>query len=441
MQKFRNVFFVLWAAAFALGLPYFLDIVEWLGYRIPQTDRSSDFLKGVAVASGLWLLLFLFPARPADKRNLLLLWAVKATMTLSLMLLYEWNYGLDAYWYFQRSQTSFANFQLGWGNGTENLVGALWWLEHEIFRTASYHALKVLSSFLGLMGVYLFYRGLANYSQEVKPSLLLYIGLFPSVLFWSSILGKDPVNLLGICIAFYGVLGYLKEKRLAYLVILALGLLFLSFLRLWMVPLFLLPFAMVAVLRVRHLLLRLFLIGILGIVCLYSLRYFGKSLAIENAEALTDQMNRVSRSWQKGGSAGSVPELTSLSSVLLFLPYGMFTALFRPLPWDVLSPFGLLAGLENLFLLYLLWQSLRYKNRPYWNHPVVLWFGCYVILWAALYAFISPQNLGSSVRFKLQVLPALLMLLTYTSGIFKQRGADFENSTDSTKEDSLPHAY
>jgi hypothetical protein len=434
--------YIAWALAFALALPFLLDFVEALGHRIPQADRGSDYLKGVAFAGFFWLLLFLFPVRAPEKRRLLILWGVKAAVTLGLMLFYEWNYGLDAYWYFQRSQMVTPDFsRTGWGAGTENLVALLWWLEHEVVRTASYHSLKVMSSFVGLLGIYLFYRGLARYSEQVKPGALLYIGLFPSILFWSSILGKDTFNLFGIGLAFYSVLCFFRTRRLWYLVTLGAALLLLSFVRIWMVPLLIVPFAIGSALSVRNVFLRGLVIALLGVACLYSLRYLGKPIALENTEALTDQMNRVSRSWQRGGSAGDLPELNSMSSVLLFLPFGMFTALFRPLPWDVPNIFGFLSSLENVFLVYLLWQSLRAQNRQRWRHPVAIWFAAFVLSWAGLYAFISPQNLGSAVRFKLQVLPALLVLLTYTSNFLRLPGDDSENSTDSKRANAHPRAY
>lgn len=440
----RRALIVAWAIVFTLALPYLLDGVEILGRRIPQFDRASDFLKGISLGGGLWLTIYLFPISSRDKKNLSIVWGIKLLVTLGLMLFYEWSYGLDAYWYFHRSQQKIPDFsRVGWGNGTENLVAFFWTLEHQVFALHSYHALKVLSSFVGLLGIYLFYRAFTRYLRLNDPRLLLYLGLFPSILFWSSILGKDPFVLFALCLAWYGALSFMRERQALYLIPLTFGLLLLGFLRSWMIGVLVVPLLVGGVMGMRSTASRLLFLVLIGCACLYSMRFLSQGLALESAEALTDQMNRVARSWQKGGSAGDIPQLTSMGAILRYLPYGMFTALFRPLPGDVMNLFGLLAGLENLFLLYLMWQAWVKRHMRLWRNRMVAWFVTYVIIWSALYAFISPQNLGSSVRFKLQVLPILLLLLTYLAGWFRPQDDAYSSNEDtySTEESAPPHTY
>ena len=91
----------------------------------------------------------------------------------------------------------------------------------------------------------------------------------------------------------------------------------------------------------------------------------------------------------------------------------MFTALFRPLPGEVLNPFGWLAGFENAVLLALCGRAVLRTRFRELRDPIVLWAVSFVIVWAIVYGFASYQNLGTAVRFKLQVLPILLGLLFY----------------------------
>ena len=44
-----------------------------------------------------------------------------------------------------------------------------------------------------------------------------------------------------------------------------------------------------------------------------------------------------------------------------------------------------------------------------------------IILWSAVYGFISAQNLGAAARFKLQVLPVLLVILLFISNPFVEK--------------------
>jgi hypothetical protein len=89
----------------------------------------------------------------------------------------------------------------------------------------------------------------------------------------------------------------------------------------------------------------------------------------------------------------------------------MFTALFRPLPGEISNAFGILAGLENLALLTIFLVAIKHFRSTELKNPVVLWGVLLVLVWTLAYAFISYQNLGGAVRFRLQILPIFLGLL------------------------------
>jgi hypothetical protein len=87
--------------------------------------------------------------------------------------------------------------------------------------------------------------------------------------------------------------------------------------------------------------------------------------------------------------------------------------LFRPLPLEVLNPFGLLAGLENAFILTLFVVGLMRHGLGWFRQPILLWALITLLVWAAAYGFASYQNLGSAFRFRVQVAPILLLLGLY----------------------------
>src|SRR2546425_10476381 len=73
----------------------------------------------------------------------------------------------------------------------------------------------------------------------------------------------------------------------------------------------------------------------------------------------------------------------------------------------------MMAGVENVsLLLFASFAALRARLRDF-RDPVVLWAVALLGSWGSLYAFLSYSNLGSASRFKLQILPVLLLLLLY----------------------------
>ena len=436
LQIARKPWFVVLAgAACALMLPALFALVQQLGYQIPVLDRANDYSKAVILAALLALSLFALPVPAADRRNLLYLWGAKAAVCLGVMLFYEWNYGLDAYWYFERSQKHFPDFELGFGKGTDNLVAALWYLEHKLISLGSYHSQKILCAYLGLAAIYLFYRGLAAQIEHLSPRTLLYLGLFPSVLFWSSILGKDPINLLGSALFFYGALSFMRGWNPLFLAPILAGLLITAFIRTWLVPMLVVPLLLGFTATIGSRFVRILVVAAVIAGLLFAIQRSAGMIAQESSEALAS-VNQMSRSWARGGSAGEIPELNSWGAMLRFLPYGMFTALFRPLPGEVLNPFGLLAGLENAVILVLLALAIRKPARGAWKSPLVIALCSFVLIWAMAYAFISPQNLGSAVRFRLQVMPMMIFILLYVPKVVRQRVVssprERRNSTGST---------
>ncbi|MDP9200777.1 MAG: hypothetical protein M3P26_02430, partial [Gemmatimonadota bacterium] len=116
----------------------------------------------------------------------------------------------------------------------------------------------------------------------------------------------------------------------------------------------------------------------------------------------------------EGGSAQvRATPFTGAGSLIRFLPLGVFTALLRPLPGEVNNSFGLLAGLENLVLLTLVLIAIRRTRLTEFRDPVIAWATMLLTTWSVVYGFVSSQNLGTGVRYRLQILPVFLLLLLH----------------------------
>ena len=105
-------------------------------------------------------------------------------------------------------------------------------------------------------------------------------------------------------------------------------------------------------------------------------------------------------------------KFNSLRDVILFIPKGMFTVLFRPLPGEVYNVFGFLAGLEDVFLLLLFVLAVKRMRWRELTDPLSIWAILVILTWATAYGFVG-FNLGTVCRYRLQILPIFLGLLMY----------------------------
>jgi hypothetical protein len=393
-----------------------LDFAVTSGVNIPQKDLQTDYGLAIVWAMTLGIFIMMWPVPFRDRKALLWIWLAKSLVTLGFMLFYEANYiTLDAYLYFSNSTgDNISPGKFSSGLGTQ-IITAIAWLHNKVLPD-SYHILKVSFSMVGLVAVYIFYRSAVMFLRRENILLLYGLGLFPSILFWSSILGKDPVVLLGISLYAYGAVGWYCFKRVRYIFVLAVGVTVAIFIRLWLGPILLFPLAIFILSSVRGIFLRVIFATFLILAFLFLTGQFMDEFALDSVNDLLETTTKLSSSFSHGGSAQEVGfEFTGISSMIAFMPLGAFTALFRPLPGEVHNFFGLLAGLENLLLLILLFLAVIRVRWHKLREPLIIWAILLIIIWASAYGFVSYQNLGTAVRYKLQILPILLGLLLYFS--------------------------
>ncbi len=374
----------------------------------------NDYLVGLFWALALGASILLWPVSFSDKRALLNVWGVKIFTTLGIMLAYESRYEgqLDAVRYYNESaMSSFAWENFEFGEGTTNIFNFL--SVYNMILPDSYHAMKVTFAMIGMIAVYIFYRAAVMFLQRDDIRVFYALALYPTILFWSSILGKDPLILLGVSFYTYGVVGWRKFGTMQYLLWGAFGLWFSSFMRLWYGPILLAPLIVFVINKKNGITKNLIFITLIVGSFLVTLTLFAERFSIENTQDIIAQTNQLSKNFSGGGSAQAVNTFNSPAQLLAFMPIGMFTALFRPLPGEILNPFGLIAGFENLFVLWLLVMAIKQVSINDLKEPLILWAIALIITWAAIYAFVSSGNLGTAVRYRLSMLPILLSLLLY----------------------------
>lgn len=116
------------------------------------------------------------------------------------------------------------------------------------------------------------------------------------------------------------------------------------------------------------------------------------------------------------GSAYSInADLSSPGGLILAIPAGINTTLFRPYPWEYLKVFTLFASVESMFFLYFTIRIIRdlgiintiriIRQKP------ILQFTLFFTLLFAFMVGISSSNFGSLVRYKIPILPFYALFL------------------------------
>src|ERR1700739_2349439 len=298
----------------SLGAVWLLTHIETFGQHIPQPHIVGDYVCGWIWALGLIALLCMLPLE--DRVPLLHVWLVKVAGALGAILIYEWHYGLDAYWYFWWGVWGQHGSLLPvLGNGTETILRFSALIAD--VTGPSYHAMKIIYSFIGLWGCFCFYRAACHYLNNRKPWLLYVVGFIPTVLFWSSILGKDPVIFFGAGLYALGAAGWLRTSRTGYALPLAGGVLIAIFVREWYGVIMVAPLLFVVAPRLRHPLQRILSVagGVAGMV--YAFTLFQRQFLSDGLSSFLPEVNATVGGLAYGGSGQTFYGVHSVGSKIL----------------------------------------------------------------------------------------------------------------------------
>lgn len=401
-----------------------LDWVQYLqtgpiqGLAAPKLD----YVRGLLWAIVLTAVVAAWGLAVGFQRHLLIVWSAKLVICLSVMLLYDYTYGVDPDGYYMNAASiGFTWEGLGIGEGTNNMR-QLAWLHYRWIST-SFNASRFTFALLGLIAVFLVYRAAVAITRTEDPRLFYVLALTPSILFWSSTLGKEPVSLFGVCAYLYGVVMWQESRTRTAPLWILLGLAVSIHLRAWLGPILVVPLLILGAFRTRSFGARLGFIALAlaGVTLGPALIRTATGRDMRSSGDVLATAAEMSRSFEVGGSTRDVPEISSYSDLAAFAPVGMFSILFRPLPGEVNNFFGLLAGAENACLLLLASIAVWRTRLSDFQNSLVPWALSILILWAAVYSVVSFQNVGTASRYKLEITPLLLGVLLYLAQGRKRR--------------------
>jgi hypothetical protein len=277
-----------------------------------------------------------------------------------------------------------------------------------------------ISSGAGAIGSILFYKGFVQYYGRPSRSLLV-LFFWPSVVYWSSIEGKDPWSFLLVGLGFWGISTvFTANSRRAVGACLASSI-GLFFLRPHIAVLYLGAIAFCLLFHTRPKttrqgISRAFSVVILliALACGIFVQKIWTGSEVEAGE-IPYQVSERLEGLNTGGSAIEVPEFSSWTAMAAYIPAGAATVMFRPFPWEEGDSFLKISSIDQLGLTVIiclivanLVSALRKKRiSAILRDKLLLFLLGYCMGFVVLMLFVSG-NLGTLVREKIQLFPFAL---------------------------------
>ncbi len=393
--------------------------------HIEVGEVYADYIAGLVFALFLTFLLVLLPLR--EKRIVLLSWLVKLGVVFLVGLFYENHYQLlDAFMYHQVA-IQHPSHHFGISQGTQNVSILLSYLYSLTY--SSYRLGVVFFSFMSLLGLYIFWLALPRQKHHVDKYFLLLLLLFPSLLFWGHIIGKESLTLFLFGIYFYGytALFFRHNMRLGISLI-ALAMVGFLYVRFWYIPILSLAL-MLSLFFINY---RFFYNKILLLLCSGAVLALGigllyKFFSFLGLPDILSYINYFTHLWAGGSELESL-QFYSITQYVLHFPQLVFTSLFYPFFFNANNAFQLLASAENaiLFILCIL-AVRRIMSKKIEYKDIIKVSVIHVFAWVLFYAPISAQNMGAGMRFRSAILPFILLFIFY-SLMYKKNNVVCRNS-------------
>lgn len=284
-------------------------------------------------------------------------------------------------------------------------------------------------AFLGSWQLYLFFRKL--YPDLHKQLAIACMGI-PTVLFWSSGIGKDAICMASIGFltkSFYDI--FLEKRNVlfnTFIILLAIYLIYSikSYIIISYLPPFLFFLTLYTINKTKNELLKVFFKIFVPLILLGSI-----FLVIQNSEVLfadyssekildsvsktQDAFTNQSNSFD--GAFFTLGEFNgSFSGLIKMAPLAIITTFFRPFLWECRNLIMYLSALESLLLLFFT-LSIFFKRKGLvvfikqsFTNPAVFYCLSFSLIFATFIG-ITTFNFGSLVRYKIPCTPFFVISL------------------------------
>ncbi len=292
---------------------------------------------------------------------------------------------------------------------------------------------------LGVLVFWLSTRALVD-NKRLYAWFLLFT---PTVLFWGSNLGKEPLIVLGIG-CFVGAASRVVsgQEGLRAVAMATVAFVTLGYVRphIALVAVVSLLFGAVFMRRPRNRsagFRRGVLIAVPVVLFVVLLPLVGSLLNVESGESVLDAA--YTRADATAGGLGDSAYESSATRSVTDVPAAVATVMFRPWPWEVSGPFQALASLEAVIAMVLLVKAVR--RRPSRGGSDVrtlmpLLSIAFIVLFSVVVA--TYGNFGLLVRQRMQVWPFVIFLIFFLSSSLQRPDDRVAGSSDG--EESAPFA-
>jgi len=325
----------------------------------------------------------------------------------------------DAFHYWTVGLRRAEDFQiLGWAafpgpfwstNLISNICGVMTLLIGDALPT-----LFIAFAFISLSGAFLFYRAFAIAFPHGDRWLFgILVVLSPSLLFWSSFVGKDALIQLFIALACLGFAKVIERPSPTGVLMCAIGLCGALLVRGHVASMLAIAITFpYAVNKSRaggaNKAVKIVLVPLLA-VGTYVLITNAKNmidLSSEQSTSVVGEADTVATTSQIGGSAFN--QGTSLAVRIAESPFLMF----RPFPWEVHNLMGIAAAAESVGWIYLCWSRRRelWWTIRRWRDPYI----GFLLVYAAIFMITfggAIGNFGILLRQRIMLTPLALMLI------------------------------
>ena len=307
-----------------------------------------------------------------------------------------------------------------------------------LFTFNSYIAISFFLSLWAYVGIWLIYKTFVNRYPDSQRLLYLFIVLFPSLIFWTTGVMKEPLCIGAVGIIFYYLFNKQQTKKRKIIVtILAILSAFLLFkvkaYIIYAVLISALLYFLITLFINNNFVIKLFTLAGISIT-LFIIVYFYSSFIQEKiistlTDEITDKISTVTNAQlEHGGSSYDLGEL-NLSGIGMFkyCLSAINVTLFRPYLWEYRNPLVLISAMESLLMLIgLIWIliSKRWSStiRFLLKSPALL-FSIFFILFLATMVGGIAFNYGTLARYKTPLVPffsAILIIIASNKNITRR---------------------
>jgi hypothetical protein len=410
----------------AIILPLCVGLTWALGTfvasRDPESLRAAVILSLLVVAS---LVIFWFVAR-SDPEGPMLFGVLFLSLALKLLALYFRFYaGLlaDAVVYNNVGQDYMRILTAGgWPNvprlsGTifVRLLTAVFYL----FTGPTFYGISMMWAWLGLIGMLFFYKAFVTaYPEGDRRLYMILIFLYPSLLLWTSSLGKDALMMLFGGMALYGLSRLGKRVDVIGVWWLTVGLFGMLAVRPHIAAIFTVAMAISTLVRPMGTGRMSGVIRVVGLIFFASVA-IGVAVVASRLVGLdrldTEEVSqfigaRQAGTGERAGSAFTPIDTSSPVGLALLIP----TVLFRPFPFEAHNMNALVAAMEGLGLLALIlyrFRSVKAAILGAMHDSILLLSVFYALMF--IYVFSAISNFGIIARQRVQVFPFVFIWIAY----------------------------